>query len=110
MAAPEMLTTKWRPLSLTGESNADVFVVFACDCAAGGTSAANYWEREIRHVLVLKAALGQAMRLAHVRNVRRLGPLRQSARKGEKARTRDVSFWHMVSVRCDAQIRSPLKA
>src|SRR5450755_4184639 len=29
---------------------------------AGGTSAANYWEREIRHVLVLGAALRQAKR------------------------------------------------
>jgi hypothetical protein len=44
---------------------------------AGGTSAANCYQREIRHVLALRAALGQAKRLACAVNVHRLRTTRQ---------------------------------
>jgi hypothetical protein len=57
-----MLTTKGLHSAFDGRVGTDVLSAIV---PAGGTSAANWYQREIRHVLVLRAALGQAERLAY---------------------------------------------
>jgi hypothetical protein len=49
-----------RDATLVAPSKRDVGFFQNAVVPAGGTSAANYRERELRHILVLEAALGQA--------------------------------------------------
>ena len=56
-------------------ANGQVVVLFAI-APAGGISAASSKEREIRHVLVLSAAFGQAEQLACIGNVQRVRGIR----------------------------------
>ena len=57
MASPLECYDKMASLRFRGASDADLFVVFVCDCACRRHQGCQWEEQEIRHVLVLEQLL-----------------------------------------------------
>jgi hypothetical protein len=82
--------TSSRPRLAKG---AAAFVDLFAIVPAGGTSAANYSKREIRHILALGAVIEQAERLACICNVQRLRTIRQPSRRENFVHVLAAGFW-----------------